>query len=157
MQERRAYQYPWRTQVYCQRFFTHSSRQEYFEVAKPSPDVAGSHPPPVEIGERGRRELARIQEKQAQIAERDARAQPQQISDTNPWLERVEWAQHLAVYPFEEMIQWAELPRDDEIILQRIYDGFTRMIDIAQQLILSQRCMFFARVEINRKKKEKTP
>ena len=103
------------------------------------------------------KELERITQQQKAIASQQAVAQAEQMSDTNLWLEREEWAHHLAGYSFEKMIPWAELPREEEITLQRIYEGFSQMIDIAQQLILSQECTFFAWVEINRKKIEKTP
>ncbi len=149
---------PWRTGVHCQRLFTRGVRQEYFEVGP----VSGGNPnlpviPESSMAEKCQRELERITAQQEVIASQQAVAQPEQMSDTNPWLERVEWAHHLAGFSFEEMIQWAELPRDDEITLQRICNGFGRTIDVAQQLIFSQRCTFFARVEINRKEKEKTP
>ena len=109
------------------------------------------------MADKGKQELERITQQQQAIARQQAVAQAEQMSDTNPWLERVEWAQHLAGFPFDEMIPWAELPREEEITLQRICEGFPQMIEIAQQLILSQRCTFFGRVEINRKEREKTP
>jgi len=124
MRQRRSHTYPWRANVHCQRFFTHGPRQEYFEVAPqdPSPDDTNPSAPAVpasNMARDGQHELERIQQKQAELASRQAVAQPE-MSDTNPWLERVEWAHHLAGFTFEEMIPWAVLPRDDEITLQRI-------------------------------------
>lgn len=109
------------------------------------------------MAEKVRQELERITQKQEVIAGQQAIAQAEQISDTNPWLERVEWAHHLTGFTFEEMIPWAALPREDEITLQRICEGFGQMVNCAQQLILSQWCTFFARVEINRKEPDKMP
>ena len=159
LRQRRAHIYPWRTGVHCQRFFTHGKRQEYFEVA-PGPvqtTISPQDNPPSSMADKVKQEFDRITQQQQEIASQEAVAQPEQMSDTNPWLERVEWARHLAGFPFEEMIQWAELPQEEEITLQRICDGFSQIIDVAQQFIISHRCTFFARVEINRKEKEKTP
>ena len=78
------------------------------------------------------------------------------MSDANPWLERIGWAQHTAGFTFEQMIPWAIMPHEDEIALQRICGGFVRMIDKAQQWMLGPHCTFFARVEINRKEEGKT-
>ncbi len=162
VQSRKARTNPWRTGVHCQRFWTRGIPQEYFEVT-PVPVQAQneSNPSPQAIPDSGitnkyARELERITQQQKELASQQAVAQPEQMSDTNPWLERVEWAHHLAGFTFEEMIEWAALPREKEITLQRICDGFGRVIDMAQQLMLSQRCTFFARVEVNRKEKEKT-
>ena len=152
---RPAREYPWRTEVYCQRLFTRGVPQEYFEVA-PVP-VQTTDTPPSRMADKVKYEFEGIIQTQEAIAGQEAVAQPEQMSDTNPWLEGVEWAHHLAGFPFEEMIQWAELPREEEITLQRICDSFGQVISVAQQLIISQRCTFFARLEINRKEKEKTP
>jgi hypothetical protein len=163
IRQRRAHIYPWRENVHCQRFFTHGARQEYFEMAAEIPNSQDEGNVPSEatvrssISEKGQQELERIREKQEAIASQQAVAQPEQMSDANPWLERVEWAHHLAGFTFEEMIPWAELPREDESELQRICSGFSRMIDQAQGLIMSRRCTFFARMEINRKEEGKTP
>ena len=163
MRQRRAHTYPWRENVHCQRFFTHGARQEYFEVAQETINSQDAGNIPFQaigrpnIAQKGQKELERIRDKQEAIASQQAIAQPEQMSDANPWLERVEWAHYLAGFTFEEMIPWAELPKDDEVILQRLCDGFAGMIQQAQQLILSRRCTFFARVEINRKEEGKTP
>ena len=109
------------------------------------------------MSQKGQRELERIRGQQEAIASQQAIAQPEQISDANPWLERVEWAHHLAGFTFEEMIPWVELPREDESELEWICKGFSHMIDQAQELIMSRRCTFFARVEINRKEEGKNP
>ena len=82
--------------------------------------------------DRMQQEWERITQQQEMIASQGAVAQPEQMSDTNLWLERVEWAHHLAGYTFDEMIAWAELPREEEITLQRICRGFGQIIDIAQ-------------------------
>ena len=42
------------------------------------------------MAEKGKQELERIRQQQKTIARQETVAQPEQISDTNPWLERVE-------------------------------------------------------------------
>jgi len=159
VRQRRSHTYPWRENVHCQRCFTHGSRQEYFEVAASSPNEDETAPvcAAPDMAGRGHQELERIIEKQREIARQQAVAEPEQMSDNNPWLERLEWAHHLAGFTFEEMIPWAALLQEEEITLQRICSSFTRTINVAQQLILSQRCTFFSGVEINRKEEGKTP
>jgi len=121
IRQRRSHTYPWRENVYCQRFFTYGPRQEYFEVAPQaarSPDETDASSPGTvaqNVAQKGQGELERIIQKQEEIASQQAIARPEQMSDANAWLERVEWAYHLAGFTFEEMIAWAELPRDDEI------------------------------------------
>ena len=123
MRQRRAHTYPWRENVHCQRFFTHGARQEYFEVAQETINSQDAGNIPFQaigrpnIAQKGQKELERIRDKQEAIASQQAIAQPEQMSDANPWLERVEWAHYLAGFTFEEMIPWAELPKDDKVIL----------------------------------------
>ena len=52
-----------------------------------------------------KQEFGRITRQQEAIAGREAVAQPEQISDSNPWLERVEWAHYVTGYTFEQIIQ----------------------------------------------------
>ena len=111
LRQRRAHIYPWRTGVHCQRFFTHGKRQEYFEITpvpgQPQDEADSSVPidPPSNMADKMKQEFDRITQQQKTIASQEIMAQPEQMSDTNPWLERVEWAHHLAGYPFEEIIQ----------------------------------------------------
>ena len=98
--------YPWRIGVHCQRFFTRGVPQEYFEVA-PEPVQTITSPqdtPQSSMADKVKQEFERITQQQEAVASQEAVAQPQQISDTNPWLDRVEWAQHLAGFPFKEII-----------------------------------------------------
>ena len=115
--------YPWRIDAHCQRLFTQGTAQEYFEVI-PAPvqpqdgaETSVQASPESSMADKVKQEFERITQQQAAIASQEAVAQPQQMSDTNLWLDRVEWPQHLAGFSFAETIQWAELPRDDEITL----------------------------------------
>ena len=86
LRQRQDHIYPWREQVYCQRFFTQGAQQEYFEVRPNYPnlqDVPRATPVST-VPDQARRELERITQRQETIASQEAVAQAEQMSDTNP-------------------------------------------------------------------------
>jgi hypothetical protein len=95
--------------------------------------------------------------RQKQEALQNDRIEEGQKLDANPWLERVEWARHLAGFKWDTLIPLIELPREDETTLRIMCRSFDRMIDIAQEAMLGGHVPFFARVEVNRKEQGKNP
>lgn len=162
--QRRSIRRPWREGVHCQRLFRTGPRSGYFEVRP----VEGNHLDPGHGdrldpghgGEAGRGSLVeRLYEeiRQKQAALQNDRVEEGQRLDANPWLERMEWARHLAGFTWDTLIPLIDLPREEEIPLRIMCRSFDRMIDIGQEAMLGGHIPFFARVEINRKEQGKDP
>jgi len=157
MRQRKAVQRPWRGGVHCQRLFHSGPRSGYFEVqaveqAVERSDVDGDRGDRTQVVERLYEEI-----RQKQEALQNDRIEKGQKLDANPWLERVEWARHLAGFRWDTLIPLIEMPREDEITLQTMCKSFDRVIDIAQEAILGGHTPFFARAEVNRKEQGKNP
>ena len=152
IRQRRSIQRPWREGVHCQRLFHSGPRCGYFEVRPTTETREQEH---IDRDEKVDQMLEEICQKQ-EAMEND-RIEPGQKSDAQSWLERVEWARHLAGFHWDTLIPLIALPQEEEPALQRICQSFDRMIDIGQQAAIGGQIPFFARVEVNRKEQGKNP
>lgn len=149
--QRRAIQRPWRENVRCQRLFHHGPRNGYWEVGPEQETRTEAVQPVSSQAEIVEQKLAEIQEKAAELRARQDQVQPGVKLDANSWLERVGWTHHLQGIRWDTLIEWAALPKDEEVVLQRMCRSLDRVVDIAQEAIVEGHCPLFSRFDINRK------
>ena len=147
-------QVPWRTGVYCQRFFIQGHKSGYFEVqsaeATPRADTQPEIASRADHFRSAKRELEAAMRK-AEAEERRVIKEAEEAREPNPWLRRVGWAAHLAGLDRTDLREWIEMPDDEEPDLQVLCKAFDWMIQDAQyttvQEVVSQAALF----EANRK------
>jgi hypothetical protein len=145
---------PWRTGVYCQRFFKQGLKSGYFEVGKAETTPQVNEQPGIasrtDQFKAAKRELEAALRK-AEEEERRVMKEAEESREPNPWLRRVGWAAHLASLDRTELREWIEMPDEEEPDLEILCKAFDWMIQDAQyttvQEVVSQAALF----EANRK------
>ncbi len=124
---------PWVTGIRCQRFFPTRIASGWFEVARSDRRNGEVHGPapdedPVERVKRLHREqVTRFKAKAVgKVQVGDDKTEP------NGWLERTGWAKHLKELDVDMLRRAADPIRDDEAVLQRMWEILERVLDQSQ-------------------------
>ena len=80
---------PWKTNIHCQRFFSHRVYSRYFEVSKTTTNTT-IESPEEEVQKQLEATVVKVQEKERRIIEVRDKAQ-----EPNPWLRKVKWDEYL--------------------------------------------------------------
>lgn len=150
---------PWTEGVYCQRFFTHGRRQEYFEVQAPrtasraAQETAEAEEvlPPWEQGR------IRLTQKWTAVQETARRMiQEGQADEINPWLERAGWQSYLVGLDRTRLVQCVSAPdEEEEPVNAAIWQIMDELIQYCQHSVI-HRVGVFVRLEAIRTEKHQT-
>ncbi|KJZ69024.1 hypothetical protein HIM_11583 [Hirsutella minnesotensis 3608] len=150
---------PWTTGVRCQRFFPKRAASGWFEVGRSQEGNAqetGIPLPaedPVERVKRLHREqAARFRAKTAErVRVSDDKTEP------HGWLRRTGWAMHLKELDVEVLRKAADPIREDEPVLQRMWEIFERVLDQARATAEPNKVGSAALFEVQRKEVQVKP
>lgn len=80
------------------------------------------------------------------------------IQEANRWLNRTEWAEHLAGHRWDDIVEWAVRPTvEGDAVLWQMCQSFDRVIAMAQRVFIDRHCPFFIRFQINKKRRDEVP
>jgi hypothetical protein len=125
---------PWRTGVSCQRWCTWGYGKRWFEVGRGRDEPL--EPGPIEGDEWDRvaQVFSQMHEEDEKAFESEAKAPIKDDDDKNEaaeWLRRCGWAHHLRGVDKEQLQKTLEPIRDDESVLQRMWDVLDRVLENA--------------------------
>ncbi|CAM1507685.1 Fc.00g073260.m01.CDS01 [Cosmosporella sp. VM-42] len=123
---------PWRKGVRCQRLCNWGHGKQWFEVGRGANEPI--KPGPIEGNEWDAvaQAFSRMHEEDKQAFETEAKAEIKQVDDKNEmdrWLRRCRWADHLQYVRKAQLQKTLEPVRDNEPVLQRIYEVLDHMLE----------------------------
>ena len=137
--------------VRCQRFFSHGSHAQYFEVLAPMVTPMEEEPLASAGGSLSTavlQQLAVIEEQQtsrSQIIE-----VPQSTKEVSPWLELTRWPSYLRGHNFLDLAALVMLPDPElEPVLMTLCKSLERLVDDAYQSICSDCINVFDQARVN--------
>ena len=142
-------EYPWRTEVPCQRFFTHGRYQQYFEVIPPASATSSHSPriPDVSPTEAAVRSQLAAFDAAAIVAA--AAVSPEEPAEVHPWLQRTRWIPYLQGMDREAVQPLVELPGPEEPVLLAVAASLRRILQRARETVLMERINIFDQTAIN--------
>ena len=142
--------YPWRTGIPCQRFFTHGAYQQYFEVIPPpQPSLLSEPCPSPHVDQPGTAIQAQLAAFDAAAAASATVVGPEEPADFHPWLQRTRWIPYLQGMNREAVQPLVELPGPEEPVLLAVAASLHRILQRARETVLTERINIFDQTAIN--------